>query len=209
MLDRHKITVRFPQARPKSVYEARIDYEEIDSKTLPEQRDVIIREEYARTYPWLTEYPMEGRCYQPRFMGYFYQMTHHAENAWNCMKAEGISMLPLFPFFQYFLDFADPYHKIAILVEEDATPWNNDAISDQDSLLSITGWTVYRIPREIANTFETQILPKEMGRCPYGEFDDDEQYQKYLAYKPRLNNQTIDGFFSWLKQNIYHNKPNS
>lgn len=208
MIDPEKINVRFPYVRPKSVYEARTGYEEIDSKTPPERRDSIIRQEYASTYPWLTEYPTEGHCYKPRFMGFFYEMTHHAEAAWDCQKAEGISMLPLFPVFHYFIDFADPYRKIAIFVEESETPWDDEAASTQDNILNLLGWTVYRIPNKVAETFETQLLPQEMGRCPYGEFDDDEQYQDYLAYKPRLDTETIDGFFSWLKLEVYGNKPN-
>lgn len=208
MLNPNKINFRLPEPPPASAYEARRSYEEIDSSTPPGRRAAIIREEYARTYPWLTEHPNEGRCYQPRFMGYFYSMPHHAEAAWHCQKSEGISMLPLFPFFQYFLDFADPYRKIAVLVEEEDTPWEQSAIDEQDELLSVAGWTVYRIPNQVAVTYETSILPESMGRCPYGEFDDDEEREIYLGYKPRLSTETIDGFFSWLKESPYNNKPN-
>lgn len=203
MFDPRKINLTAPAAQPTSVLEARSGYEEIDSKTPLKHKEAIIREEYARTYSWLTSYPKEGRCYEPRFMGYHYNMTLHADYAWSCLKAEGISMLPLFPFFHYFLDFADPFRKITILVEEEETPWDEQAVVEQDKLLSLTGWTVYRIPKKVAHTFETKLLPEEMGRCPYGEFDDDEQYQTYLSYKPRLREETIDGFFSWLKEEVY------
>jgi very-short-patch-repair endonuclease len=206
MLDPNKINIQLPEQPPASDYDALGREEEIDHETPAAERAAIIRREYARTYPCQIE--QKHRLYKPGFMGYFYNMPHHAEAAWSCMKAEGITMLPLFPVFQYFLDFADPYRKIAVLVEEDATPWEQSAIDEQDELLSVAGWTVYRIPKQVAVTYETSILPESMGRCPYGEFDDDEQHQAYLDYKPQLSTETIDGFFRWLKEDPYGNKPN-
>lgn len=202
MLDPTKINVCLPEAPPASDYDAFFQRSpHLDHTTPPEQREQLVRLEYARNYP--TAVQGDGRCYTPGFMGYFYQMPHHAQAAWDCMKSEGISALPLFPFFHHFLDFADPYRKIAVLVEEEASPWQQPVIDEQDELLSAAGWTVYRIPNKVAATFETSILPDSMSRCPYGEFDDDDEYQRYLAYKPQLSTETIDGFFSWMKAEVY------
>jgi len=46
-----------------------------------------------------------------------------------------------------------------------------------------------------------------MQRCPYGEFEDEEEREIYLGYKSRLRTETIDGFFNWLKQETYQNTP--
>jgi len=98
MLAPTKINIRTPESLPASDYEAALRRgEEIEYTTPLEERKSMIRREYARKYPMVVE--GTGRCYIPNFMRYSYAMPNHAEDAWNCQKAEGISMLPLFPFF--------------------------------------------------------------------------------------------------------------
>lgn len=184
---------------------ARNSYEEIEASTPVDRKNFIIREEYARR---MAELKAAGRTNisNPSFIGWAYKWTRNAEQAWFCQKSDGISMFPLFPFLHYFLDFADPFKKIAVLVEEAENPWlDSEALQEQDSLLTLAGWTVYRIPSQVANTYETSLLPENLQRCPYGEFDDNEQLEEYRDWQARLNmsRTTIDGFFDWLKQEVY------
>lgn len=191
-------------------YEAMIErsgFKEVDGSTPIALKHSIIREEYARK---MADFTAGGLDYvvNPEFIGWNYEWTQNAQSAWFCLKAEGVSMYPLFPFLHYFLDFADPFRKIAVLVEEDDAPWNEAFCQEQDKLLTLGGWMVYRIPSQVANTLEASLLPEHLQRCPYGEFDDDEQLEEYQQIQENLNTKhtTVDGFFTWLKKEVYYKK---
>ena len=183
--------------------ESRFDYRQVNALIPGSGSETIIREEYARRMA-SPEVIARGRCFKPAFIGYNYDWTPNAEQAWFCQKAGGMTLFPLFPFLQYFLDFGDPFRKIAVLIEEKAKPWTDgEALINQERLLRFSGWRTFRITDAVANTYEENVLPEHLSRCPYGEFEDDDQFDEYQTWKLELERTTIDGFFRWLKKEHY------
>lgn len=183
--------------------ESRFGYRQLEGLMPGPGGEIIIREEYAKRMA-SAEVIAKGRCFKPAFIGYNYDWAPNSEQAWFCQKAEGMTLFPLFPFLQYFLDFGDPFRKIAVLIEEKANPWTDDkALIEQERLLRFSGWRIFRITDVVANTYEENVLPEHLSRCPYGEFEDDDQFEEYQSWKPELERTTIDGFFRWLKKEYY------
>lgn len=79
-------------------------------------------------------------------------------DAWNSIRTKGgIVLYPQYPIESFFVDFGNPYLKIAL--ELDGAAWHKDKDKDKqrDLTLQNLGWTIYR------------ITGKEMMRTNYAE----------------------------------------
>lgn len=69
------------------------------------------------------------------------------DNVWCDIRYLGLPLYPQFPIEKYFIDFADPFNRIAI--EVDGRQWHINRIDQdhkRDDKLQSKGWSVYRIP---------------------------------------------------------------
>lgn len=78
-------------------------------------------------------------------------MTPIEEKLWHAIRMLGLEMYPQFPVGKYYLDFANPFHKIAL--EADGKAHNLPEIIARDEQrtqeLEKAGWTIYRITGRI------------------------------------------------------------
>lgn len=111
------------------------------------QRFARIREYYRAELPkMMAEYERTGRVhFDPYRLDFTSDMTPIEAAVWSDIRCAGLPFLPQIPALNYFLDFADPFKKIAI--ECDGKQWH-DAEKDakRDARLADAGWLVYRIP---------------------------------------------------------------
>lgn len=111
------------------------------------QRFSRIREHYRTELPrMMAEYERTGRMhFDPYRLDFTADMTPIEASVWSDIRCAGLPFLPQIPALNYFIDFADPFQKIAI--ECDGKEWH-DAEKDakRDARLAEDGWTVYRIP---------------------------------------------------------------
>lgn len=111
------------------------------------QRFARIREHYKTELPrMMAEYERTGRVhFDPYRLDFTSDMTPIEAAVWGDIRCAALPFFPQIPALNYFLDFADPFKKIAI--ECDGKEWH-DAEKDakRDARLAEDGWTVYRIP---------------------------------------------------------------
>jgi hypothetical protein len=110
-----------------------------------------IRKAYAENLSDLKDqWAADPNCVDPYIFDWASVFTPIEEAVWGEIRAAGITMFPQLPVFNYFLDFANPFIKVA--VECDGAQWH-DAEKDRkrDQKLIADGWTVYRIPGKICN----------------------------------------------------------
>lgn len=82
--------------------------------------------------------------YEPLFVDWKRLFTPIEHEAWTELRACRLTMFPQFPALKFFLDFADPWRKLAI--ECDGAPWH-DGKRDHErdrALYRAEGWTVFR-----------------------------------------------------------------
>lgn len=74
-------------------------------------------------------------------------------NAWDDIRFLGLPLYPQYPIGKYFVDFGDPFHRIAI--EIDGAQWHKNKEKDEkrDNSIRKLGWQIYRIPG--GKTFKT------------------------------------------------------
>jgi len=86
----------------------------------------------------------EGR-YEPLFVPWKLLFTPIEREAWEEIQIARLRMFPQYPVLNYFLDFADPWTKVA--VECDGKAFHTDAARDgaRDALLRKQGWIVVRV----------------------------------------------------------------
>jgi len=104
------------------------------------------------------------------------------ESMWAEIRAVGLPMFPQVPIFNYFLDFANPFLKVAI--ECDGAKWH-DPVKDakRDRKLREDGWTIYRVPGKVCN--RVLLCPAELKEL---ELDEDEfarRVQEYMTSTAR------------------------
>lgn len=111
------------------------------------ERFAAIRAHYKRELPRMLEvHKATGRVlFDPYRLDFTSDLTPIESAVWQDLRCAGLPFYPQIPALNYFLDFADPFNKIAI--ECDGARWH-DAERDakRDARLAADGWTVYRIP---------------------------------------------------------------
>lgn len=82
-----------------------------------------------------------------KFSDWFEWLTPIERNVWSDIRYLGLPFYPQFPVGKYFLDFADPFKKIALEIDGkvhlDAEVKEKD--KHKDTYLEKNGWTVIRI----------------------------------------------------------------
>jgi very-short-patch-repair endonuclease len=123
------------------------------------QRFARIREHYKRELPRMMAIHEEtGRChFDPYRLDFASDMTPIEYSVWCDIRGTCLPFYPQIPALNYFLDFADPFKKIAI--ECDGAQWH-DAEKDakRDARLKEMGWTIYRIPGRVCKKLITPPL---------------------------------------------------
>jgi hypothetical protein len=121
------------------------------------------------------------------------------EMAWNAMRCKGgITLYPQYPVENYFLDFGNPYYKIAL--ELDGKEYHKDKIKDdvRDSRLIELGWTIYRVTgTEMYRDFKDFNDCYELGLDESGTWE----------YIDRWIKNTGDGVIEAIKQIHFRNHP--
>lgn len=105
-----------------------------------------LRRVYAELLPDILESARESRRggIDPYFADWIKYFTPIEFDAWQSIRCKGIPLYPQYPVLRYFLDFANPYHKIGI--EMDGKDFH-DKVKDKarDLDLAKAGWSIFRI----------------------------------------------------------------
>lgn len=133
------------------------------------ERFARIRKHYEIELPRMqAEHERTGRVhFDPYRLDFTSDMTPIEAMAWSDIRCAALPFFPQLPVLSYFLDFADPFNKIAI--ECDGKQWH-DAEKDakRDARLHAEGWTVYRIPghkcnRSLKRPYDMVMEKQEAG----------------------------------------------
>jgi very-short-patch-repair endonuclease len=83
-----------------------------------------------------------------KFGPWFENLTTIERNVWNDIRYLGLPFYPQFPVNRYYIDFANPFKKIAIEVDGKIHQEAEVAAKDErrDEYLKSKGWAIYRIP---------------------------------------------------------------
>ncbi|MBG8556180.1 hypothetical protein [Hymenobacter guriensis] len=164
----------------------------------PERYAQEVREGYSRRHMAIKEAAAQGRLIGVNFMHFEY--APNAERAMHTRYAEGVNLYPQYPFLHLFLTLACPWRKLAVLVEEEETPWTPQQIQDEDELLTLNGWRVYRLPGHAARTFQKDVLPDHISYGLENGWQADGEAEEWEKLQPQMRRVTIDGFFKWLRK---------
>jgi very-short-patch-repair endonuclease len=142
-----------------------------------------IRKVYADHMPSLTEqYKEDPHKVDPYIYDWASIFTPIEESMWSEIRAADLPMFPQLPVFNYFLDFANPFVKVAI--ECDGSQWH-DAKRDagRDKKLREAGWTVYRVPGKVCN--RVLLCPAELKELELDETELANRVHDYLTTTAR------------------------
>ncbi len=125
----------------------------------------FIRQIYMEYMPEIIE-SAESRIrgkIDPYFIDWVLDFSPIEEAAWTCIRARGVPLYPQFPLFNFFIDFANPYHRIGL--EMDGKDYHDsDKDTERDNFLAEYGWRVFRIPgHETMTKFKLPIELEEQG----------------------------------------------
>jgi very-short-patch-repair endonuclease len=83
-----------------------------------------------------------------KFGDWFRYLTPIEHNVWNDIRYLGLPFYPQFPVGKYYIDFADPFEKIALEIDGKIHQDPEVALRDADKtkFLNSKGWRVVRIP---------------------------------------------------------------
>jgi len=125
---------------------------------------------------WLEEYAETGeQRHDPYFRDWITEFTPIEYSVWSDIRSSGVPFYPQLPICGYFLDFANPFKKIAI--ECDGKEFHDaerDAIRDKK--LEKAGWIVFRIKGHECN----RILPDPWNREEYYEGPSDQEVHTWF-----------------------------
>lgn len=83
-----------------------------------------------------------------KFGDWFRYLTPIERNVWNDIRYLGLPFYPQFPVGKYYIDFADPFEKIALEIDGKIHQEQEVALRDAEKtkFLNSKGWKVIRIP---------------------------------------------------------------
>jgi very-short-patch-repair endonuclease len=107
-------------------FQHRLNYKKFYEENMPEIIDL------ARMSMWLTSYPLELKA------------NKNEKGLWYSIRSHSTPFYPEFPVLNYFVDFANPYHKI--ILEADSAKYHDpEKDRERDKLLHAHGWTTFRV----------------------------------------------------------------
>jgi transcriptional regulator with XRE-family HTH domain len=189
------------QALRDEVRLEKIFAESADARQNDQRMQELIREAYLIATPDILRRVSRGLYTSPYIIDWNFQPN--ASSAWSIIRSIPIGLYPKYPFLHYFLDFADPYRRIVVFVEEKDMPWKVEDITYQDRLLIIHGWKVFRIPYKVVWIYESDLLPPHLIDVYDVGAESKEQLIERKTWDAELSKKTIDGFFRWLKKNHF------
>jgi hypothetical protein len=100
---------------------------------------------------WMDEFEKTGNMVQdPYLFDWVSIFTPIESSVWSDIRGNGLDFYPQFPVLNYFADFANPFHKIAI--ECDGKDFHDEAKdAKRDAVFDFGGWMVFRIPGSECN----------------------------------------------------------
>lgn len=111
-----------------------------------EKRFKAIRQVYAIDGPDLIERSRQGRWSSPcRSVDWTLAMTPIELSMWEAIRCYPFPLYPQYPVGRRFVDFGNPYFKVAVEVDSIAHH-DPHADFDRDLELAHLGWTTYRVP---------------------------------------------------------------
>lgn len=136
-----------------------------------------IRKAYAQNMQSLTkQYKQDPHKVDPYIFDWASVFTPIEQSMWSEIRSADLPMFPQLPVFNYFLDFANPFVKVAI--ECDGAGWHDaEKDAERDKKLRRAGWTVYRIPGHMCN--RVLLCPAELKEL---ELDEEEFAQRVHDY---------------------------
>ena len=98
-----------------------------------------------------------------RIYPYFHEwkMTPIEENVWSDIRKFSVPLYPQVPVGQYFVDFGNPWEKVAIEVDGKEWHMNKEKDDKRQKEIESMGWAVYRIPGK-----DTYTPPLDNWVCP-------------------------------------------
>lgn len=120
----------------------------------------------ARLPIWMRDFKATGNMTNdPYFRDWIVEFTPIEASVWSDIRCNGLDFFPQIPACGFFLDFANPFLKIAIECDgADFHDYEKDSI--RDGVLQNNGWTVFR------------ITGSECTRIITSPFDDEYYYDK-------------------------------
>ena len=107
-----------------------------------------IRKGYEKLLPDIMRASAEGRRISPYFVmdtDWMSLFTAIEQQAWITIRGRGVALYPQFPVLDYFVDFANPFHRIGL--ELDGAQWHEeDKDTARDERLAWHGWRIFRVP---------------------------------------------------------------
>jgi len=131
----------------------------------------IIKEIYKKALPIIMKNEQQGRGVDPYFLDWFNSFSPIEQLAWHDIRCHGGRLYPQFPVLNYFIDFANPYHKIG--VEVDGAQFHNiDKDRLRDEQLYHHGWRIFRIKGSEEYNFQEEPVFE-------GDHEDEDYCQQY------------------------------
>jgi very-short-patch-repair endonuclease len=152
--------------------------------TLNDLKEYYIKHE-AKIIALAKERPTQW--YNSYIIDYHKIFSHIERDAWNSIRTKGkIVLYPQYPVANYFVDFGNPYLKIALELDGEEFHTDFEKDDNRDRTLCSMGWTTYR------------ISGKKMMRTNYPEAlnittDNRREYEYWLF-------ETGDGLIEAIKQ---------
>lgn len=141
------------------------------------EMDVFGKREYIREkYKKLDKYIFQNKsCYvNPYIVPWDSVLNENERNLFGCFRCSGLPMYPQYPVGKYWVDFGNPYYKVAI--EADGKAFHDiekDKVRDLE--LKKLGWKVYHISGSLS------FSQRSVDTSSLNEYDED-YYEKWTEY---------------------------
>lgn len=128
-----------------------------------------IRQSYEMQMPEIMKAGERDRIgrIDPNWLPWHEMFSPIEADTWNMIRSLGVTLYPQVPVLGYFLDFANPYIRVAL--EVDGREWHQDVERDRirDTNIGGLGWHVYRCTgSEVKRYREDPFLTDFRGEFP-------------------------------------------
>jgi hypothetical protein len=136
-----------------------------------------IRQAYAKNMASLhKQWKDSPYMIDPYFYDWASIFTPIEEAMWGEIRSAGLPMFPQVPVLNYFVDFGNPFVKVAI--ECDGADWHDaERDAERDRKLKNEGWIIYRVPGSVC--LKSLPCPAELKEL---DLDEDEFLNRVHAY---------------------------